>query len=377
MKAEREGKIKKIENKINYRQYFLNVAVVFLFLFSSCSAVKNQTWTDEVIIDEKYEVFAEQVDSYLVKQNFQGAVLIGKGKSILFAKGYGSCDIKDKQSDFINPNTTFEAGSITKQITAAAIMQLEQKKKLSLDDKLSKFFPEYKHGDEITIRMLLNMRSGLTDHINSGDDFFPKNIYRHIEKNQLECKPLDDDIVLTYFYDAPLLTSPDSTYFYCNTNYYLLAKIIEMVSGKKYDEYIHKNILKPCGMNNSNFDFQKTDTKGYDYRNRYYSIPASLAFGCGDLNSSVVDLFKWNTNFTSGKVVKKKAFNRMIDSESYGFGVYRRENTFFHSGTTNVFNSYNLYDLNDKLSVIVLVNRPINQTNATFIAGNILKIYQN
>ena len=122
---------------------------------------------------------------------------------------------------------------------------------------------------------------------------------------------MDENLVLTYLNDAPLLAEPDSTYFYCNTNYYLLARIIEQVSGISYYEYIQKNILDRCGMSNSNLEFQKTDTRGYDYKDRYYSIPASLALGCGDMNSTVTDLFKWNVLFTSGKVVKKKTFKKM------------------------------------------------------------------
>ena len=193
-------------------------------------------------------------------------------------------------------------------------MQLVQKKKLSLEDNLSKFFPEYEHGKDITVRMLLNMRSGLTDHINAADDFFPASVYRHIEKNQIKNKPLDQDIVLTYFYDAPLVAAPDSTYFYCNTNYYLLAKIIEQVSGMPYQKYIQEKSLTPCGMTNTNLEFQKTDTKGYDHKNRYYSIPSSLSLGCGDINSSAVDLFKWNVQFAGGKVVSKQSFRKMIDT---------------------------------------------------------------
>jgi len=351
--------------------------IILSFLFNSCSSVKNKTWNEEVIMADEYASFNAQVDAYLIQQNFQGAVLVGNDKKIIFAKGYGVCDKDSKELQPIGLNTTFETGSITKQMTAAAIMQLVQKKKISLDDNISRFFPDYQHGNEITVRMLLNMRSGLTDHINSGDDFFPASIYRHIEKNQLSSKPLDKNIVLTYFYDAPLIATPDSTYFYCNTNYYLLSKIIEQVSGKTFEEYMEKNILVPCGMKNSNIEFQHTDTKGYDYRGRYYSIPASLAQGCGDLNSSVVDLYKWNLNFANGKIVRKKSFKQMIDTESYGFGVYRRDNSIFHAGTTNVFNSYNYYNLDNKLSVIILINRPVNQTNATFIAANILKLYQN
>ena len=358
------------------KKFYIFIAIT-LAIFTGCSSIKNQTWPDDPIVDESYSDLADQVDLYLNNNKFQGAVLIGKDESIIFAKGYGPCDKLADRLEPITINTTFETGSVTKQMTAAAIMQLVEKKKLRLDDKLSKFFPEYQHGDEITIEMLLNMRSGLTDHINAADDFFPPNIYRQIEKNQVACKPVDDDLVLTHFYNAPLIAAPDSTYFYSNTNYYLLAKILEKVTGGSYYQYIKKHIFKPCGMTHSNLEFQSTQTKGYDYRGRFYSIPAAISLGCGDVNSSVTDLFKWNNQFVKGKVVSKKSFKRMIDTESYGYGIYRKEDTLFHAGSTNVFNAYNAYLMDDKLSVIVLTNRPVSESNATFIAGKIIKIYKN
>ena len=351
--------------------------LLFAIFLSSCNSIKDKKWSDEFIVDEKYSEEADQVNLYLNTNKFQGAVLVGIADKILFAKGYGPCDKNADQFSPITLNTTFEVGSITKQITAATIMQLVQKRKLKLNDKLSKFFPDYVYGDQITIEMLLNMRSGLGDHINAADDFFPTEVYRHIEKNQLACKPLVDNIVLDYFYQAPLIAEPDSTYFYSNTNYYLLAKILEKITGKSYYDYIKENIFKPCGMTFSNINFQDTQARGYDYRNRYYSIPSELSFGCGDINSSVVDLFKWNNQFFEGKVVSKKSLKKMLNTESYGFGIYRRDDSIFHAGTTNVFNSYDTYFLDDKLSVIVLTNCPVSQSNATFIAGKIVKIYKN
>ena len=343
----------------------------------SCSSVKKQTWDVSEVVNSKYSKFAGEADSYLSDMGFQGAVLVGRGDKIVFAKGYGFCDEKVAVPDLmpIGINTTFEAGSITKQMTAAAVMQLVEKKKLSVNDKVSKFFPDFEAGDKITIEMLLNMRSGLTDHINSADDFFPKNVYRRIELKQMECKPLEENLVLDYLNEAPLLAEPDSTYFYCNTNYFLLARIIEQVSGMSFDEYMQKNIFNRCGMNHTNMEFQKTDTRGYDYKGRYYSIPASLAVGCGDVNSTVVDLFKWNVLFTNGKVVKKKTFKKMIDSESYGYGVYCHEGSIFHTGVTNVFNSYDGFYFDDKLSIIVLSNCPAAKMNTTTVARNLQKMW--
>lgn len=353
--------------------------IASFFVFSSCSSVKKRTWTDEVIIDKKYQDFAERADAYLKEANFQGAVLVGRGDKIIFAKGYGLCDSKAAAPDQvpIGINTTFEAGSISKQMTAAAVMQLVQAGKLATSDKLSKFFPDFEAGEKITIEMLLNMRSGLTDHINSADDFFPKNIYRRIEVKQMACEPVEENLVLEYLNDAPLLAEPDSTYFYCNTNYFLLARIIEQVSGMSFAQYMQKNIFDRCGMRRTNLEFQKTDTRGYDYKDRYYSIPASLALGCGDVNSSATDLFKWNVLFTSGKVVKKKTFNKMIDSESYGYGLYCHEGSIFHTGVTNVFNSYDGFYFDDKLSIIVLSNCPAAKVNTTTVARNLQKMWAN
>ena len=357
--------------------FFLFITSFCILNFTACSNIKNRTWKDEVIIDKKYKEFAEQADAYLQEAGFQGAVLIGRGEKIVFAKGYGLCDEKAAAPDQlpIGINTTFEAGSISKQMTAAAVMQLAQVGKLSVDDKLSKFFPDFEAGDKITVEMLLNMRSGLTDHINSADDFFPKNIYRRIELKQMACEPVEENLVLEYLNEAPLLAEPDSTYFYCNTNYFLLARIIEMTSGLSYNEYIQKNIFDRCGMTHTNLEFQKTDTRGYDYKGRYYSIPASLSVGCGDVNSSATDLFKWNVFFTSGKVVKKKTFQKMIDSESYGYGVYCHEGSIFHTGVTNVFNSYDGYYFDDKLSIIVLSNCPAAKVNTTTVARNLQKMW--
>ncbi len=357
--------------------FFLFITSFCILNFTACSNIKNRTWKDEVIINKKYRDFAEQADAYLQEAGFQGAVLIGRGEKIVFAKGYGLCDEKAAAPDQcpIGINTTFEAGSISKQMTAAAVMQLVQAGKLSVDDKLSKFFQDFEAGDKITVEMLLNMRSGLTDHINSADDFFPKNIYRRIELKQMACEPVEENLVLEYLNEAPLLAEPDSTYFYCNTNYFLLARIIEMTSGLSYSEYIQKNIFDRCGMTHTNLEFQKTDTRGYDYKGRYYSIPASLAVGCGDVNSSATDLFKWNVFFTSGKVVKKRTFQKMIDSESYGYGVYCHEGSIFHTGVTNVFNSYDGYYFDDKLSIIVLSNCPAAKVNTTTVARNLQKMW--
>lgn len=356
--------------------FYLTLSITFLSLnLTSCLSVKSKQWKEPQIINKKYLDQIQQIDTYLISTNFQGSVLVARKNKVVFAKGYGSSDKKNPEAPENTIFTTFEAGSITKQLTAAAIMQLAEKRKLSVNDKISKYFPDFPYGDDITVEMLLNMHSGLTDCINASFDFFPSKTAAAIQKAQLSNTALEQDIVLKYLNQAPLFTKPNSTFFYCNTDYYLLGKIIEKITDLTYDEYIEKNILKKCGMTYSNTQFQKTDTKGYDYKGRYYSIPAELALGCGNLNSNVLDLYKWNTQLATGKVVSKKSFEKMTDSQSYGYGLYRMQDTILHGGNTNVFNSYNSYNLKNKYSVIVLVNRPINETNATIVAEKIKETF--
>lgn len=351
---------------------FTAIPLILVILLTGCA--RKQNFDAEEILNPEYSEVISKVDEYLAEKKFQGAVLLSKKKEIIYAKGIGDCDSKASQKTPITINTTFEIGSVTKQITAAAVMQLQEKGKLSVNDKLSKYFPEYQYGEDITIKMLLNMRSGLTDYINDPFEYYPRKVANKIEQSTVTNKKVEDDIVLKYFYSAPLFIKPDSSYFYCNTNYYLLAKIIEQASGVSYNEYVQENIFKPCGMTNSNTDFQATDTKGYDWKKRYCSFPKDYALGCGNINSTVVDLYKWNNCFFNNKVVSKKSFKEMTDTESYGYGLNVQNGEIFHAGATQVFNAYSTYYPKDKITIVVLINKPQNQLYAAEIARSIYKL---
>lgn len=344
------------------RNTFLLILFVSAFAFSACQK-------------KDYSEFCAQADAYLTSSNFQGTVLVSRGNDIIFCKGFGPSDEKDKsKTPVLNDGTSvYEIGSITKQMTAACIMQLVENKKLLLTDTLDKFFPEYEHGPEITVEMLLNMRSGLLDHINAPDEFFGIKLARQIAKKEQAGKNVDRNQVLDALYKAPLLTKPNSTYFYSNTNYYLLALIIENITGRSYEDYMEENIFQKAGMTSANTIFQQTTTKGY-LKNKYYSIPKNMAVGCGDVNASAEDLFKWNTAFVGNKIVSKKTFESMINTDSYGYGVYRSKDSILHSGSTIAFNSYNEYFLKDKTSIIVLTNKPQSLLNATLVGGKIKKL---
>lgn len=358
------------------KSFFFCAVVQFFFFCTILTGCTKQDLTADSIEKAEYSKSNLKIDDFLKKNKFSGAVLIAKKDKIVFAKGYGLSNSHNKNSDKITINSVFEIGSLTKQMTASAIMQLAEKKQLSVTDKLSDYFPEVPNAEQITIDMLLRMRSGLTDMLNACDDFFPRNVYRQIEKNIYVNKPLEKDLVLKYLPQSPVMSAPDSTYFYCNTNYYLLAKIIEKVSGLSFYEYIQKNIFEPADMTNSNMEFQKTSVRGYDYKKRYYTLPKELTFGCGDVNSSVVDLYKWNRALLKGKIVSKKSYKKMIETTSYGYGLNNQNGEIFHSGVTGVFNSYMSYYPKTKTTIIVLINEPVSDKNATVFSRRMYNLLQ-
>ncbi|MDD5948979.1 MAG: serine hydrolase [Lachnospiraceae bacterium] len=324
---------------------------------------------------KEYKEFIETAESYLDRCEFQGSVLVAKGDEIIWAQGYGSSDSKDEDAPSNTMNTVYEAGSITKQMTAAAILQLQEQGKLSVSDCISKYFPKYKYGDQITLKMLLTMHSGLSDYINDPEGFFGEELGQELIQKEYDGESVDRDLPLQYFYDVPLLSEPGSRMFYCNTNYYLLALIVEQVSGISYDDYMQQNIFDRCGMNHANREFQKTDAKGYDKQGRYFSIPAGLAFGCGDVNDSVIDIFKWDRALQNGTVISEASFQEMTASKTYGYGVYADSTSILHGGSTDVFNAYNIMYRKDDVTIVVMINKPIEESSSTAVAGNIRKIY--
>lgn len=375
------------------------VYVFFVFCLLFLFSCKKSVQKPEFPVNR--DTFSTKVDELLTNSKFTGVVLVALGDEIVFTKGYGHSDPADGTSPLPDENDIFETGSITKQLTASAIMQLVEKKKIKLDDPVTKYLPELTNflGDENapalvtaspspTIENLLSMRAGFSDHINMPDDFFTASQNRWLDKfyhqknslppDTMEKAGLTKEFMLDAINKSETVSKPGKTFFYSNTSYYLLALIIEKVSGLSYDDYITKNILQKLGMNHSNLENWNTTTKGY-FKKEQLSIPKPLLLGCGDLNSSALDLLKWNQAFTHGKVVNASSFDRMIQTESYGFGIYFRpeERQIFHGGATCCFNSYNTYFLDKDISIILLCNAPSSSVNASFLGNTICTYISN
>lgn len=266
-------------------------------------------------------------DSIMLKEfkpNEPGAsVIVVRRGQILYKKGFGAGDMELNVP--VNADMIFRIGSITKQFTAVAIMQLASQGKLSLQDDIKKYIPDYAVKEKITIEHLLHHTSGIKSYTNVDSfwgkmrtDLVPREIIRLTEKDTLEFKP-------------------GTKWNYNNTGYVMLGYIIEKVTGKTYEEYVQQNLFTPAGMTNSYYGNEsrviKNRARGYkkdgkNYANSDY-ISMTLPYAAGSLLSTVEDLWKWNKALYSYKLIKKEWVDKAITpyklpdgkSTNYGYGL--------------------------------------------------------
>lgn len=299
----------------------------------------------------------EVVQPYVQNEKFMGAVLVARGNDVLFDKAYGYANME--WQTLATTDTRFMIGSMSKQFAAASILLLEERGKLKTTDLLSKYLPdappEWAH---ITLHNLLTHTSGIPDYMttpeyagNGISPVIPDKIYAAVRK-----KPLDFPI--------------DSKYAYSNTNYTLLALIVQKVGGQTYPQFLQDNILTPLRMNDTAYNAGPTIlphraagyVQGpYGLQNEPYG-DISWSFGAGGLTSTTHDMFKWEQALLGGKVLSATSLAKMTTpyKKSYGYGVfYRAVNGYGaieHGGNIRGFNSDMAYYPDDKLTIIVLSN---------------------
>ena len=257
--------------------------------------------------------------AYADQYKFSGTALIAKGDEILLNKGYGYSNAGEKKQN--TEASVFQIGSITKQFTAAIILLLEEQGKLSVNDKLSKYFPQFPNGDKITLHHLLTHTSGIYNYTNNAQ-FMQSG----------GTKPVDQTTMFSLFLDKPLDFEPGTKYSYSNSGYVLLGYIIEKVTGKPWEQVVRENILKPLQMNQTGFDF--TGFKGADKTTGYFSlsevgsIPAPIidstfSYAAGSIYTTASDLLKWERAMAKGKLLKKASWQKAMTpvKEAYGYGL--------------------------------------------------------
>ena len=309
------------------------------------------------------------------------SVLVAENGEIIYSEGYGYANI---EFDIKNsPNTVHRIGSITKQFVATMIMQFVEENIIDLDEKMTTYLKNYRKdtGDKVTIHHLLTHTSGIPSY--TGYPGFWTDSSRN---------PYTTDELISKFCEGDLEFEPGSEFKYNNSGYVLLAKIIEEVTGKSYEENIQERIFDKIGMSNTYLDrpskIIKNRAAGYDknggeYVNTRY-MDVKNAFGAGDIASTVEDLFLWDQALYDESILteisKEKMFTPFLSSYGYGWGISKMENPaggdsltmYSHTGGINGFNSLISRIINDKNLIVILNNTggaPLGD-----IRNNIIKI---
>jgi CubicO group peptidase (beta-lactamase class C family) len=321
--------------------------ILLSVLFISSFAFSQQT---------KFQKIDSLLTFFNANNKFMGSIALSENNQIVFAKTYGYADVETNKK--LNIDTKLKIGSITKTFTATIIMQLIDEKKLTLDTKLSKFYPQIPNADKITIHHLLHHRTGIPDFLN--DDELAGN-YIFIENKR-------EDIISRIAAYKPAF-EPNSQHKYSNSNYNLLGYIIEDITKKSFSENLKTRIVKKIGLKNTYLPkkINISANEGYSYffdGKVWEKTPEwnnSLAFSAGAISSTPSDLTTFMYNLFEGKLVSKKSLELMKTMEDYyGKGLiiapFYDKKFYGHTGGIESFRAVVGYNEQEKVGVSLIVN---------------------
>ncbi len=296
-----------------------------------------------------------------------GSLAIMRKGKIEYEKAYGFADTENKIPNSVN--TVFQIGSVSKELTAAAILMLIEKGKLSLDDTLTKFIPDFiEPANKVTIKNLLIHNSGIPNYTELLDKPF-----------SWESKSSLDDII-GLLKNRKFDFQPGEKFKYDNSGYAILAYIIEKVSGMSYPQFMKQNIFLPLGMKHTldggdNEDIgERANGYTFDLKNRkvkkaVFTEFAQLA-GAGSIISTAEDIAIWDEAVEQKKLLSTKSWNEALskhveatmfgDSTYYGYGwviqKYYGHKLIWHTGGMAGFLCANYIFPEDNLTIIFLTN---------------------
>ncbi|MCA1617995.1 MAG: serine hydrolase [Acidobacteria bacterium] len=305
--------------------------------------------------------FDEYAQAAAKAENFSGAILVARDGKVLVSKGYGLADVENDVPN--TPETRFRLASITKQFTAAAVLLLQERGKLSVQDSVCKYVaPCPEAWQPVTIHHLLSHTGGVPNLTNF--NAFPD--YLRTKRD-----PTTVEALIGRFRDRPLDFKPGEKWTYSNSGYILLGHVVEKVSGRSYENFLRENIFEPLKMTSTGYDHAdaivKRRARGYaPHRdggvvNASY-IDMSIPFAAGGLYSTVGDLFLWDQALYGEKLLKKSSLDAMFTAvrDDYGYGyrvnkLFNRRHVTHGGGIEGFSTSINRFP-DDRVTVIVLSN---------------------
>ena len=306
---------------------------------------------------------AHWYDSILERGGFNGAMLVAKGGNIVFEKYKGSGHVGS--NDTIKNTTPFHIASVSKTITAMAVLKLWQDGKINIDDELSKYFPSFNYPG-VTIRDLLSHRTGLPNYLYFMEDLgWNRSVYI---RNQ-------DVFDWLVNYKAKLdVGAPGKHFTYCNTNYALLALLVEKISGMPFPQFIQKVFFAPLGMTHS-FIFTHEDSArvnpSYDFRGRMIPLNClDMVYGDKNVYTTVEDLLLWDRALRSNQLFTPETLaqayapysNEKRGVRNYGLGwrmnIYPNgKKMIYHNGWWHGYNASFIRLIDEDATIIIMGNR--------------------
>lgn len=329
----------------------LLLVVTSFGLLSACSVVQNKAYING--LDDN--------------PGFSGVVLATQNGNTVY-KAAGGVE-KSSTNEPITTDTLFCIGSVSKQFAAAAILTLQQNGKLSVDDSITKYYPQYTIGKDITLRQMLDMRSGIkefydVEYIDNAFTEIPTGELRDVVTNDKSVEE-NRQTLENWLLNQPLDFAPDTDFSYSNSNYFLLARIVEKVSGMRYEEYVRETIFQPLGMHQS-FFIDEVDFKSVPHLAaptvRPQTVYAGITMGLGDMISNAHDMDCWLTSLKTHKVLTEESIAMMGtdytpgDDENYGFGIRMFGNGLFHSGSITTYQAMVYTDTETGFNVFAVTN---------------------
>lgn len=334
---------------------FLAIIIPLLLFLYPKKAGDSGIYVYSVPVPNICDVIDNYMKIYTDKGWFSGSILVAKKGEIIISKGYGMADYELSVPN--TPKTRFHLGSVTKQFTAMAVMQLQERGLLSVNDPLSKYIPDYPNGKKITLHHLLTHTSGIPDYINDDETF--ADIYKLYHSV---------DQIVDRFKNKPLEFQPGTKYDYSNSGYVLLCYIIEKISGKDYGTFLKENIFNPLNMKDTGYDDLKPIIKnrasGYSVAsgkliNAEYFDRSNLQ-GADGLYSTVEDLYIWDRALYTQKLVSKDTLNKIFipypPANIYGYGWTTDKVEMSHFGRMDGFYTCISRNTANDTAVIILSN---------------------
>lgn len=357
--------------------FFLFSSFIVLLLWRLSCQSNEATIVAKTSSDVKPEVvyvldtpISKKIDSFFSKRSkrglFNGNVLFSVHDTIVYENSFGLANIRKK--DTLSINSAFQLASVSKTFTSYAIMLLRQQGKLSYSDSLRKFFPNFPYNN-ITVHQLLIHRSGLPNYMYFADEFWRDSRNLTIDNSDVISLMVEHNPLPYYL--------PGRRYNYNNTNYAILASIIEKVSNKSYSQFMEDEIFASLHMDNSyvydkNIDSVNNSTvKGYvSWRRTAENTYLNGVVGDKGIYSTVEDLNKFSRALFNGTLVKHEELEtgyqlgheELYDHDNYGYGwrinmLSDSSKIVYHTGWWKGFRSYFIRSLKEEKTIIVLSNK--------------------